>query len=149
MGRDRTESQRAAQGWRDEAPDLTTGEHDLVAAVLHQAMVDVAANENDYPDGEKRSEIRAYRISAWRWIFEEDVGSRLTFYDCCLAVDLDPIAVREQIAKKVDPPETLHIPWRWDKFLSSTGDREARYCRRKRIKKSILVENLNLFSDLS
>lgn len=118
------------QGWRDDPPDLTTGEHDLMVATLEQAWHDVRLDPDSVPEA-RREEAVAIQVSAYEWFTQSDefyveLGlsrPRLSFETVCLHLELHPANVRAVVLRGIEPPED-HVPDRWRTLFTGPDDPE-------------------------
>lgn len=90
-----------AVGWRDLHPDLTSGEHDTLVAMVELAWHDVQINLGTVPES-RREEALAAKISAWEWFTKEpeeyiedgENPPRISFRAACLHLGLHEERVR-------------------------------------------------------
>lgn len=131
MGK-RARKVETVQGWRDEHPDLTTGEHDTLVAMIELAWRDVQINLATVPES-RREEALATKISAWEWLTKSPRAyksqgmnpPRISFSAACLHLDLHEESTRwacfnrawqvphARLADPIGPPHgTMPDEWR-------------------------------------
>ena len=115
-----------APGWRD-APDLTTGEHDILTAMLEMAWHDVKLDLDTIPPA-RRDEAIAAKLTAHEWI-TSDEDHLLSFHSVCLLIGIvDVDRVRRVMLRGVTIP-AVPIPERWEAELASTDRRDRAYIK--------------------
>jgi hypothetical protein len=88
-------------GWRDERPDLTSEEHDMLVAMIEQAWRDVQIEMEGIPKS-RRVEALAVKVSAWEWFTKEpedyiedgENPPRISFRAACLHLGIREESVR-------------------------------------------------------
>jgi hypothetical protein len=117
-------------GWRDETPDVTTGEHDLLTAMLEWSWHDVQLDVDGLPPV-RREETLAAKLTAYEWI-TSDEEHFLSFRSVCSLVGInDAVQARTIMLRGVSVPAEP-IPERWRAELASTDRRDRVYTKRKR-----------------
>lgn len=136
-----------APGWRDGSTmlrDLTRGEYDTMAAVLEMAWQDAQIDLDLVPPS-RREEALAAKVTAFRWLKDDNWEARISFRFVCEALGLDPAKTRayilthdyeayrrgERVVKVATLPPTMRVPPKWDRIWSDE-DREDREYRKRR-----------------
>lgn len=104
-------------GWRDQHPDLTTGEHDTLVAMIELAWRDVQIDLDTVPDA-RREEALAAKISAWEWLtkplaaYKADGMNppRISFHAACLHLGLNEEATRWACLNRTCNPPHTRLP---------------------------------------
>lgn len=120
-----------APGWRsDEPPDLTPGEHDMLAAMLEQARSDVRINLDNVPPS-RREEAIAAKLTAYEWIRSDD-DYLMSFRSVCLHLGIvDVERARAVLLDGVVMPTNTTVPEKWQREYASTERRDRPYVKRK------------------
>lgn len=101
MGKRVRKIAETAHGWRDTKPDLTTGEHDTLVAMIELAWRDVQIDLATVPLS-RQEEALAARISAWEWFTKTPEAykakganpPRISFRAACLHLGLHEESTR-------------------------------------------------------
>jgi hypothetical protein len=115
-------------GWHDSPPDLTTGVHDLMAAMIESARKEVRIDLSSVPLS-RYEEALAAKITAYEWLTSDD-NYLMSFRSVCLHLTeigfpVDADAIRKAVLKDVAPP-TGAMPDRWQKEYEYQQGRRSR-----------------------
>jgi len=138
MGRgQRVRAVETAPGWRDEAPDITTGEHDGMSAMLELAWHDLHINMESVPPV-RHDEALAAKLSAHEWI-TSDEEHLMSFRSVCLHLGVQDVAhVRQTMLRgvripKAKMPEKWRLEFDWHPGQDRTGRRYVTQRQRQRM----------------
>lgn len=132
-----------ASGWRDEAPDLTSGEHDVLTAMLELAWHDVQIDLDSVPLA-RREEALAAKVTAYEWVTADDL-CLTSFRSVCLHVGLvDVVRARKVVLRDKRTPEPgmsflrevevpdEPVPSKWLEEFASTTREDRAYIKQPR-----------------